>query len=82
MPPSLYSQEVIMKGINYEKLDNRTPNHRHIPSGCKRIYVSGWKEVEEIEKNEPIKFLKWDEWEEYYESKYFCTSTKTGKLPL
>ena len=76
------TQEVIMKGLKYEQLDNRTPTNKFIQSGCQKIQVSGWNEVEEIEKNEPIKFLKWDEWEEYYESKYFCTSTKTGKLPL
>ena len=41
-----------------------------------------WDEVEEIEKNEPLRFLRIDEWESYWENKYFCTTSWGGKLPL
>jgi len=69
--------------LHYEKeLDNRT-NIINILSGrCEKIHVSGWDEVEEIEKDEPIRFLTIDEWEIYWENKYFCTTTSNGKLPL
>ena len=69
--------------INYEKeLDNRTYINNIISGRCEKIYVSGWDEVEEIEKDEPLRFLRIDEWESYWENKYFCTSTWDGKLPL
>ncbi len=68
---------------NYEKELGYRTNTVNILSGrCEKIYVTGWDEVEEIEKDEPIRFLKWDEWEKYYENRYFCTTTRNGKLPL
>ncbi len=67
----------------YEKeLDYRTNTINIISGRCEKIHVTGWDEVEEIEKDEPIRFLKWDEWEKYYENRYFCTTTRNGKLPL
>ena len=67
----------------YEKeLGYRTNTINIISGRCEKIHVTGWDEVEEIEKDEPIRFLKWDEWEKYYENRYFCTTTRNGKLPL
>jgi hypothetical protein len=72
-----------MEQKNYEKeLDNRTNTINILSGRCKRIHVSGWDEVEEIEKDEPIRFLKIEEWESYWNNKYFCTTTANGKLPL
>ena len=72
-----------MEQIKYEKeLDNRTNTIDILSGRCKKIYVSGWDEVEEIEKDEPIRFLRIDEWESYWNNKYFCTTTTDGKLPL
>ena len=71
-------------GTQYEELDNSTPFEDDIQSGCKKIYVSGWDEVNEIEKDRPFKFYRFDELEkleEYYDNKYFCTTTEDGKLP-
>ena len=85
MTPSLYTNTGInmKQELHYEKeLDNRT-NIINILSGkCEKIHVSGWDEVEEIEKDEPIRFLTIDEWEIYWENKYFCITTSNGKLPL
>ena len=77
-------QEIKMKQEkNYEKeLDYRTNTVNILSGRCEKIYVTGWDEVEEIEKDEPIRFLRWDEWEKYYENRYFCTTTRNGKLPL
>ena len=84
MPCTPYLQEIKMKQEkNYEKeLDNRTHINIILSGKCQKIHVTGWDEVEEIEKDEPIRFLKIDEWETYWENKYFCTTTRDGKLPL
>jgi len=74
-----------MEQIKYEKeLDNRTNTIDILSGRCKKIYVSGWDEVNEIEKDRPLKFYRYDELEkleEYYDNKYFCTTTEDGKLP-
>ena len=67
----------------YEKELDYGTDYENILSGrCEKIYVTGWDEVEEIEKNEPLRFLRIDEWESYWENKYFCTTSWDGKLPL
>jgi hypothetical protein len=69
----------------YEKeLDYGTDYENIISGRCEKIHVSGWDEVNEIEKDRPFKFYRYDELEkleEYYDNKYFCTTTEDGQLP-
>ena len=66
------------------ELDNSPPLENILQGRCRRIHVTGWDEVNEIEKERPLKFYRYDELEEleeYYDNKYFCTTTEDGQLP-
>jgi hypothetical protein len=66
------------------ELDNETSLKDILRGECQRIHVTGWDEVNEIEKERPLKFYRYDELEkleEYYDNKYFCTTTEDGQLP-
>ena len=68
----------------YYELDNEPTKEQILQSKCRRIHVTGWDEVNEIEKERPLKFYRYDELEkleEYYDNKYFCTTTEDGQLP-
>jgi hypothetical protein len=68
--------------IQHEKeLDYRTTFERILSGRFEKIHVTGWDEVEEIQRKEPLLLIRYDQWQTYFENKYHCTTTKDNKLP-
>jgi hypothetical protein len=71
-----------MQELNNEKeLDYRTTFEQILSGEYKRIHVTGWDEAMQIEEKEPLLLLRIDQFQTYWDNKYFCTTTKDGKLP-
>jgi len=64
-----------------KKLDNRTNLERILSGRYEKIHVTGWDEVDEIEKKEPLRLIRYDQWQKYFDNKYHCTTTQDKKLP-
>jgi len=64
-----------------KKLDNRTTLERILSGQYEKISVTGWDEVEEIQRKEPLLLIRYDQWQTYFGNKYHCTTTKDNKLP-
>ena len=68
--------------IQHEKeLDYRTTFERILSGRFEKIHVTGWDEVEEIQRKEPLLLIRYDQWQTYFDNKYHCTTTKDKKLP-
>ncbi|MDC3343776.1 hypothetical protein OAW22_06040 [Pseudomonadales bacterium] len=68
--------------IQHEKeLDYRTTFERILSGRFEKIHVTGWDEVEEIQRKEPLLLIRYDQWQTYFDNKYHCTTTKDNKLP-
>jgi hypothetical protein len=68
--------------IQHEKeLDYRTTFERILSGRFEKIHVTGWDEVEEIQRKEPLLLIRSDQWQTYFDNKYHCTTTKDNKLP-
>ena len=68
--------------IQHEKeLDYRTTFERILSGRFEKIHVTGWDEVEEIQRKEPLLLIRYDQWQTYFDNKYNCTTTKDNKLP-
>jgi len=68
--------------IQHEKeLDYRTTFERILSGRYEKIHVTGWDEVEEIQRKEPLLLIRYDQWQTYFDNKYHCTTTKDNKLP-
>ena len=67
--------------IQHEKeLDYRTTFERILSGRFEKIHVTGWDEVEEIQRKEPLLLIRYDQWQTYFDNKYHCTTTKDNKL--
>jgi len=68
--------------IQHEKeLDYRTTFERILSGRFEKIHVTGWDEVEEIQRKKPLLLIRYDQWQTYFDNKYHCTTTKDNKLP-
>jgi len=68
--------------IQHEKeLDYRTTFELILSGRFEKIHVTGWDEVEEIQRKEPLLLIRYDQWQTYFDNKYHCTTTKDNKLP-
>ena len=68
--------------IQHEKeLDYRNTFEQILSGRFEKIHVTGWDEVEEIQRKEPLLLIRYDQWQTYFENKYHCTTTKDNKLP-
>ncbi len=68
--------------IQHDKeLDYRTTFERILSGRFEKIHVTGWDEVEEIQRKEPLLLIRYDQWQTYFDNKYHCTTTKDNKLP-
>jgi len=68
--------------IQHEKeLDYRTTFERILSGRFEKIHVTGWDDVEEIQRKEPLLLIRYDQWQTYFDNKYHCTTTKDNKLP-
>ena len=80
--PIYFLQDKQMQGTNNEKqLDNRASLEQILSGKYEKIHVSGWDEVDQIERQEPLRIIRYDQWQTYFDNKYHCTTTKDNKLP-
>ena len=71
------------KTAELEPMDSRTYLEEILSGKYAKINVTGWDEVEELnkQKDAPLFLMRIDEWCEYHDKRYFCTTTTDGKLP-